>query len=127
MCNAGAYIEGGVMIDGFAVLVTCQLAGEAIVSFTNLPVPGPVIGMLILFISLVIRGSVPIGLSAVAHGLLQHLLLLFVPAGVGVILYMRQITAQWIPIVAVLVVGTQITIAVTGIVTQILVPKSVEK
>ena len=71
----------------FTILLACQLAGEVIARLLGLPVPGPVLGMVILFVALVIRGHVPDDVGVVTGGLLQNLSLLFVPAGVGVMLH----------------------------------------
>lgn len=97
------------------LLLICQLLGEAVVLGTGLPVPGPVIGMAILFVGLIIRGSLPEGLQATATGLLRHLSLLFVPAGVGVMVHLRLLQAEWEAILAALLASTVLTIAVTGL------------
>lgn len=102
------------MIGFLTILLCCQLAGELIVVAADLPLPGPVIGMVILFIGLAVKGSVPEGLGGVADGLLRHLSLLFVPAGVGVVLHLALIEREWLAISTSLVVSTAVTVAVTG-------------
>lgn len=102
------------MLSYITLLLGCQLAGEAVVRLVGLPIPGPVVGMVILFIGLVIRGGVPEGLDQVGRGLLVNLSLLFVPAGVGVMVHVDRIAREWLPISAALIVGTLVTIAVTG-------------
>lgn len=99
----------------FALLLACQLAGELIAKAAALPVPGPVIGMAILFCGLVVRGKVPAGLGSAAGALLDHLGLLFVPAGVGVMTHTALIALHWRPIAAALVAGTALTIVVAGL------------
>ncbi len=96
------------------LLLCCQLVGELIVLATGLPLPGPVIGMVILFIGLVVHGTVPDDLQALAGGLLRHLSLLFVPAGVGVMLHLALIADEWLAISVSLLVSTAVTIAVTA-------------
>ena len=70
-------------LQGLAWLLLCQSAGEAIARLAHLPLPGPVVGMLLL---VALRGwrrvLAPVG--AAADTLLTHLSLLFVPVGVGV-------------------------------------------
>lgn len=105
------------MLSYITVLLVCQLAGEVIARLARLPVPGPVIGMVLLFLGLAIKGRVPEGLDKVAGGLLSHLALLFVPAGVGVTLHLSLISQEWLPIAASLVLATLATILVTGGVT----------
>ena len=102
------------MLGFFALLLLCQLVGEVIVAIAGLPLPGPVVGMAILFCGLVGRGGIPAGLAATADALLAHLSLLFVPAGVGVMLHADLISAELLAIGASLIVSTLLTIVVTA-------------
>ena len=101
---------------GCTWLLVFQCIGEAVVRIASLPIPGPVAGMAILFAVLAFRSSIPEPLDAAADALARHLSLLFVPAGVGVMLYVRQIADEWLPIVAALVVSTLLAIAVSALV-----------
>lgn len=112
------------MLGAITLLLVCQLAGEAIQMATGAPVPGPVIGMALLFAGLVVRRRLLAGrdvpdtpeeLDKTAHGLLGHLSLLFVPAGVGVMLYLPVIAKEWVAISVSLVASTLITIAATAL------------
>ena len=87
---------------------------------TGLPVPGPVVGMLLLFITLIARGSVPETFRNTAQQLLSHLSLLFVPAGVGVMLHFGRLGKEWLALSVALVASTVITIAVTALVMRLL-------
>lgn len=102
------------MIESLTVLLVCQLVGEVIARASGLPLPGPVIGMAILFAGLAVRSGVPEPLQQTARSILEHLSLLFVPAGVGVMLYLPLIADQWLPIVTAVIVGTLVTIAITA-------------
>ena len=73
------------MITALAALLVSQLAGEALVRLASLPIPGPVVGMILLFVVMLTRTPLPPTLGETADGLLRHLSLLFVPAGTGVI------------------------------------------
>jgi holin-like protein len=97
------------------LLLLCQLVGEIFVVWSGLPVPGPVVGMALLFTGLVIHGDVAEGLGRVVEGLLSHLSLLFVPAGVGVMLHIAMLREEWLAISVALVLSTILTIAVTGL------------
>jgi holin-like protein len=108
------------MLGAFTLLLVYQLIGELLVYLTGLPVPGPVVGMLLLFVSLVARGAAPQWLRDTCQGLLAHLSLLFVPAGVGVLLHFQRLGAEWLPIAVALVASTVITIAVTALVMRAL-------
>ncbi len=104
------------MLKALTVLLLYQLAGEATALAFSLPVPGPVIGMLMLFATLVARKRAPEYLREGANGLLSHLSLLFVPAGVGIMVHVERIRAEALPIVVSLVGSTALTIAVTALV-----------
>ncbi|WPL18922.1 Antiholin-like protein LrgA [Thiorhodovibrio winogradskyi] len=104
-----------------ALLLLCQLIGEVLVLLLALPVPGPVLGMLLLFVGLVLRGGVPAGLGQVADGLLAHLSLLFVPAGVGVMLHLAMLRAEWLAVTLALVLSTVLTLVTTGLLMSALI------
>lgn len=104
------------MLNAITALLLFQLIGETIARLAGLPLPGPVIGMALLFLALTLRGDLPDNLRTTASGLLQHLSLLFVPAGVGVVLYLSLIADQWAAIGVSLLVSTVATIAVSALV-----------
>ena len=108
------------MLGYITLLLVCQLTGEVIARLSGLPIPGPVLGMVILFIGLVVRGRTPVELEKTATGLLRHLSLLFIPAGVGVIVHLKLLAAELAPIAGALTLGTLLTIGVTGVVMQAL-------
>lgn len=104
------------MLGYFSLILICQLAGEVIVRLSGVPIPGPVIGMALLFLGLLVKGGIPDGLAKTADALLGNLSLLFVPAGVGVMLHTQLLGRELVPIAASIVLGTLITIAVTALV-----------
>ena len=112
------------MIGGITALLLCQLVGELVARGLHLPVPGPVIGMVLLFAGLLLRhggeGEAPAPLSAVADTLLANLGLLFVPAGVGVVIYGPLLARNWLAILLSVLVGTLLGIAFTGRLAQAL-------
>ena len=111
------------MLAAITLLLVYQLAGEIVVVALGLPVPGPVIGMALLFVTLVARGQVTEGLRETASGLLRHLSLLFVPAGVGVMAHLGRLRHEWLPISVSLVVSTFVTVAVTALVMRALLSR----
>ena len=115
------------MLFAITLLLLFQLAGEAISLLFKLPIPGPVIGMALLFAALALRGGPGIELREPAQNLLQHLSLLFVPAGVGVMLHGQRMADEWLPIVVALVISTFLTIAGTAWVLRMLVKRSVNR
>jgi holin-like protein len=104
------------MLAALTALLICQLLGEATVRLLGLPVPGPVLGLLLLLVFLALRREVPGSLATTAGGLLRHLSLLFVPAGVGVLQHLPRIQAEWLAIAAALLVSSVATIVVTAVV-----------
>ncbi|MDR9439225.1 MAG: CidA/LrgA family protein [Halomonas sp.] len=102
------------LIMGMSMLLACQFAGELVARGLTLPIPGPVIGMVILLVALMIRGKVPSSLRLTGEGLLRYLTLLFVPAGVGLMVHFELIGADLFPIVVTLVVSTAVTLGVTA-------------
>lgn len=103
------------MLNYLTLIFCCQLAGEFIIGATDLSIPGPVLGMVILFCFLLVRGSIPDDLSSVADGLLNHLSLLFVPAGVGIMLHFKLLGDDLFAISAALIVSTVLTVIVTAV------------
>ncbi len=112
------------MLAALTWLLLYQLTGEILVHVLDLPVPGPVIGMALLFLTLVIRGygerPIPRALQQTANTLLQHLSLLFVPAGTGVMLYLQLIMDEWLPISVALIISTIGGMTVTALILRAL-------
>ena len=103
------------MLQAITILLLCQLAGEAFVRLAGLSVPGPVIGMVLLFAGLWLTNSTPKALADTAGGLLKNLSLLFVPAAVGIIQHAGRIRAEWLAIAVALIVSTLLTMAVAAL------------
>jgi len=110
------------MLRAFAILLACQLAGETIARALVLPLPGPVIGLIILVILLfAVERSHLVGTSSVdetplgkvSNGLLAVLGVLFVPAGVGVTQNLDLLSEYGAALAAALVVSTVLTLTVT--------------
>lgn len=106
------------MLGALTTLLVFQLLGEVIVQFGGWPVPGPVIGLLLLFLALTLRGALAGPLRDTANGILQHLSLLFVPAGVGVMVHFSRLSGEWLPILAATVVSTALAMGVSALVMQ---------
>lgn len=104
------------MVSGFAWLLVFQLAGEVMVRGLQLPVPGPVLGMLLLLLVLIWRGGPSDNLRNTSQGLLGHLSLLFVPAGVGIMVHGHRIADEWLALVVALLFSTVLALAVTALV-----------
>lgn len=106
-------------LNGVTLLLVYQLTGEILVRLIGLPIPGPVLGMVMLFVTLMIRGSAPDSLSEASSALLSHLSLLFVPAGVGMMTHFGRIADEWLPITLALFLSTVITMVATALIMQL--------
>ena len=105
-------------LTGITILLVYQLVGEVSSRLLQLPVPGPVIGMVLLFCTLLLRGSLEKTLDSASSALLSHLSLLFVPAGVGVIVHFGRISGEWLPLTVALLLSAVITLAATALIMQ---------
>ena len=94
------------MLDGLLLLLLFQLAGEALVQWFNLPLPGPVVGMLLLLAALLSRHSVFERIAPAANLLIGNLTLLFFPIGIGVVLEWQRYAEHGLALLVSVVVGT---------------------
>lgn len=107
------------MLGALTTLLVFQAIGEVLSYLLKLPVPGPVIGMALLVVWLMLRPAAYAQLQETCRSLLRHLSLLFVPAGVGITLHVARLEHEWLPIAVSLVVSTALAIAVTAIVIEL--------
>ncbi len=111
------------ILIGLAWLLVCQSAGELLARLLRLPLPGPVIGMLLLlFVLAWPRVREPV--AAVADALLAHLSLLFVPVGVGVMTHLALLSQYGMRMLVAIVVSTWIGLAVTALVLRALLRRA---
>ena len=104
------------MLQALATLLVFQTIGEVLSYALALPVPGPVLGMALMLAFLLLNERAVAALRPTCVELLKHLSLLFVPAGVGVMLHVARIADEWLAIVVALVAGTALAIVVTALV-----------
>ncbi len=107
------------MIDGLVQIFIWQGIGELVSRFIIPTIPGPVIGLVLLVAYLTFKGEVNPSLGMVADSFRQHLALLFVPASVGVVLYLPDLKANALAVTVALVVSVIIAIAVTALVLKL--------
>ncbi|MBL0123807.1 MAG: CidA/LrgA family protein [Betaproteobacteria bacterium] len=102
------------MIRGLIILLGFQGVGEIISRLFSLPIPGPVIGLVLLLVFLIRRGKVDAPIDTVALALTKHLGLLFVPAAVGVVMYWPQLKTHLWAVSVALIVSVIATIAASA-------------
>jgi putative effector of murein hydrolase LrgA (UPF0299 family) len=110
------------MIASLSLILLCQLAGEVVVRGLGIPMPGPVVGLVLLLGLLLARDRLAVlargplrqdGIETVAKNMLAHLSLLFVPAGVGVVQKLDLVAEHGLAITAVLAISVVVTLLVT--------------
>ncbi len=112
------------MIGHLTVLLVYQLAGEVISRGLGLPLPGPVIGMALLFLTLLALPRLAEAITPTTRVLLAHLSLLFVPAGVGVVGHLDKLGTDGAAILTA-VVGSPILAMLAGVGAFLLVARLV--
>ena len=108
------------MIFGLVQILLFQSLGELVSKFLLPTLPGPVIGLVLLVLWLVLRKGINSELAMVADGFSQYLGLLFVPAAVGVVLFLPQLKANALAIISALIGSVILTIASTALVARFL-------
>lgn len=106
------------MLGPLTLLLACQFVGEVVVRAVGAPLPGPVLGLLILLAILTLRGGPDPELRSVSDALLRYLALLFVPAAVGVITQLDVLGRNWLPVLVSILVSTALGLLVTGLLMQ---------
>src|ERR1700739_1228984 len=110
------------MIASLSLILICQLIGEVIVRGLHVAVPGPVVGLVLLLLLLLLRDRFPIlsrgplrdeGVEQAGRGLLSNLSLLVVPAGVGVVQKLDLLAEHGIAIITVLAISVVVTLLAT--------------
>ena len=108
------------MIAGLVQILLFQSIGELVSKFLLPTLPGPVIGLVLLVLWLVFRKGNNAELAMVADGFSQYLGLLFVPAAVGVVLFLPQLQANALAIISALVGSVILTIGSSALVVRFL-------
>lgn len=108
------------MLETLVVLCGCQWLGEVLAHALHLPVPGPVLGMLILFVGLMWRRAIPAVLQREVPRFLSYLPLFFVPAGVGLINYLPLLRDYFWSLAVVLVLASVLTLLLTAALLKLL-------
>lgn len=111
------------LLRGLTWLVLFQLLGTALNHLLVPILPGPIIGLLLLLVFLIARGEVGKPLNEAASSLLRYLPLLLVPPAVGVMVYAKDIAADFWAIVGALVLSCLLTLVFVGVLMQKLIER----
>ena len=103
------------MLYALATLFAFNLLGEFLVRATGLPLPGALIGTLLLLLGLLFYKRLPKPLEDTAGVLLQNMMLLFIPVIAGVMQEFDHLRSEWLPFVLSCIGGAAITFAATAL------------
>jgi holin-like protein len=106
------------MIRAITILLLCQLIGTVIQEATGLPVPGPVLGLVLLLVVLLKTGGPSAELRDTSMTMLRYLGLLFVPAGVGVVNQLQLLGDNLLAIIVAVTISTLAALTVTAFIMQ---------
>ena len=102
----------------FLIILVLYFIGELLAETLNIPIPGNIIAMILLFLSLC-TGIIKVEkVDTISNFFLDHLAFFFIPAGVVLMNSFDSIKSSAIQIVIICIVTTIIVMAVTGIVVQ---------
>ena len=107
------------MISGLVQILFFQCLGELISKLVLTFLPGPVIGLVLLLFWLIIQKEINQSLALVSDGFSKYFGILFVPAAVGVVLFLPQLKANALPIISALVGSVILTIASSALVLKL--------
>jgi holin-like protein len=110
------------MLQSILIIFLYQLVGEVFQKYFDLVIPGPVIGLILFFITLILLKKIrskPIQISKenlikTSNQIISYLPLLFIPIGVGVIMHINYIGKNILQILAVIFLSTIITLVITA-------------
>ena len=106
--------------EALIIFAIC-LIGDAIVSLTGIPIPGNIIGLLLLLVALCTKIIKVEQVDTVSTFFLDHLAFFFIPAGVNLMTSLGLLKSSIIQIIIVRIVTTAIVIASTGLIVQFIV------
>ena len=108
------------LLQGFALLLFLQWISAEIIAFLGIPFPPPLLGMLILT-ALLCTGVIKENyIEDICTALIDKMALLFLPAGVSMILYLDVIKAELLPISLTVILSSVIILCSTALVLEML-------
>lgn len=114
------------MIYGLLYLLLFQASGEILSKFLIPLITGPVLGLTLLLVFLGFKKRVPSQIEMVGNTVLSHLGLLFVPASVGIVMYLPLLREHFLAVILALTLSVMATILVTALVLKAIAPLRAE-
>lgn len=109
------------------IILTIYFCGEFLSSNFNLPIPGNILGMIILLILLITKTIKIERIETVSNFFLDHLAFFFIPAGVGLLTSISFIKDIWIQFLLICLISTIVVIASTGLIVEKIIKKNKNK
>tara|TARA_B100000787_G_scaffold163517_1_gene145244 strand:- start:680 stop:1051 length:372 start_codon:yes stop_codon:yes gene_type:complete len=111
------------MLNSVFLIFLFQLIGELVQKVLELNIPGPVIGLILLLTTLLLSKKydhklikkLKINLINSAENLVHYIPLFFLPVGVGVVMHLSFLEGSLVKVLFIIVFGTLITLAITGL------------
>ena len=108
------------LLRQFLIILIICFIGEVLSKVIHLPLPGSIIGMILLFICL-ISGIIKLEMiDEISKFLLDHLAFFFIPAGVGLLAYIGILKKNILPILVICFTTTFLVMIVTGWTVQLI-------
>ena len=114
-------------VNGLLILLLFQCAGEMVKAYFNLRLPGPVLGMFLLFFGLCLYRGIPVVVGRASQQLIPLLTLMFLPAATGIFFLGSQYREQWPAILIAIVLGSMLSLFFNGLVMKVLSRPKLEK
>ena len=110
------------MLRAIFVIFFFQLLGEALKKFFEMLIPGPVIGLILLLITLIFLkrfttraiNNLKSDVLNTSNYILSYLSLLFVPIGVGVVMHLSYLENNLFKVLVIVFISTILTIGLTA-------------
>jgi len=122
------------MLNSIFTIFLFQLVGEFIQKFFEISIPGPVIGLILLLTVLLIKNkysnsptNLENDLMRSCQSLINYLPLLFIPVGVGVVMHLSLLEENLISVISIIILGTLLTLALTGFIMEKLLKENDQK
>lgn len=106
-----------------AGLIVLQVSGDALVTHTGWPIPGALVGLLLLLGILALMGRIPEAIDDASMPLLRHLMLFLIPSVAAVSLYVQQLTLHMALFLFISTAVTGLTLVITALTLRHLMKK----
>lgn len=109
------------------IILAINFVGEAISQILNLPIPGNIIGMILLLILLLFGIVEEKHIKETADFFLVNMGFFFIPASVGILISYQFLEGNYVKTILTILISTTMVMGITGIVTQTLSDKKMQK